>query len=84
MDWVSRGVPHYFKQNPDMLLDVMIAFGEKLKNQPKKKKEKFFAILEEEMRKRVRRMEESHRSLYEKVSRLEKKIAALSRLSRVS
>lgn len=84
MDLVTRGVVHYFKKNPDTLLDIMIALGEGLKLQPKKKKEKFFAILEEGIRERVGLIERNNRLLRKRIIRLEKEIAALSRLSIVS
>lgn len=81
MDWVTRGVLLYFKQNPELLLDVMIALGEKLKSQPKHKKERFFAILEEEIRKRVGQLERKNRLLQKEVSRLGKELRELKRLN---
>lgn len=80
MDWITRGVLAYFKQNPEMLLDVMIALGEKLKSQPKHKKERFFAILEEGIRERVRAVEKENRLLRAKLGKLEKAFEELKRL----
>lgn len=79
MDWITRGVLVYFRQNPEVLLDIMIALGEKLKSQPKHKKERFFAILEEGIRKRVCVVERENRLLQNKLNRLEREFAELKR-----
>jgi hypothetical protein len=77
MDFFVRTFLLYAQKNPGMFFDIMIEFGKELEAQPPEKKEKFLALLEHKIRKRVARLERANGNLRKRVALLEKRIRAL-------